>query len=514
MNLKKYLLYALAGVGALTFNGCSDELNTEPTDQVSGSQVFADATSAEAAINGVYRLLYVAGWSSNWSPENFGQTAVNLLADLMAEDHIQYAQGQGWFYEDYRLNVHGDFSNTSGRPYAIWNFYYTLISNLNYIIASEETMAGEPSAIENLVGQAYAMRAFCYFYLIQFYQQTYVGHEDAPGVPVYTEPTIAGSEGQPRGTVQGVYDQINADLARAVELLQGKTQEHSSHVDYYVAKGFQARVALVQHHYADAAAAAAEALSKPGLELATVEALGGNNSVDVSDVMWGMEITADQTTQFSSFFAHMDADAPGMYGETAQKCISSGLYRLIPETDSRLAWFHAPQAEEGTGSNISYCQLKFKMADYTTRTGDYVLMRAEEMVLIKAEAECHEGQYAQARETISQLGDLRDTNFAARLASRTDANTYNQNTNDPLRTLMDEILFQRRVELWGEAGRILDLQRLGLGYNRAYEGSNHTETVQTKNTNAASPLFIFPLPQSELDGNENISDADQNPIVQ
>ena len=472
MNLKKYLLYALAGVGALTFNGCSDELNTEPTDQVSGSQVFADATSAEAAINGVYRLLYVAGWSSNWSPENFGQTAVNLLADLMAEDHIQYAQGQGWFYEDYRLNVHGDFSNTSGRPYAIWNFYYTLISNLNYIIASEETMAGEPSAIENLVGQAYAMRAFCYFYLIQFYQQTYVGHEDAPGVPVYTEPTIAGSEGQPRGTVQGVYDQINADLARAVELLQGKTQEHSSHVDYYVAKGFQARVALVQHHYADAAAAAAEALSKPGLELATVEALGGNNSVDVSDVMWGMEITADQTTQFSSFFSHMDADAPGMYGETAQKCISSGLYRLIPETDSRLAWFHAPQAEEGTGSNISYCQLKFKMADYTTRTGDYVLMRAEEMVLIKAEAECHEGQYAQARETISQLGDLRDTNFAARLASRTDANTYNQNTNDPLRTLMDEILF------------------------------------------AASPLFIFPLPQSEIDGNENISDADQNPIVQ
>ena len=79
---------------------------------------------------------------------------------------------------------------------------------------------------------------------------------------------------------------------------------------------------------------------------------------------------------------------------------------------------------------------------------------------------------------------------------------------------MDEILFQRRVELWGEAGRIFDLQRLGLGYNRAYNGSNHTQTVQTKNTKAGSPLFILPLPQSEIDGNENITDADQNPIVQ
>ena len=95
-----------------------------------------------------------------------------------------------------------------------------------------------------------------------------------------------------------------------------------------------------------------------------------------------------------------------------------------------------------------------------------------------------------------------------------DANTYNSDTNAPLETLMDEILFQRRVELWGEVGRIFDMQRLGLGYNRNYEGSNHTEKVTTKNTNAASPLFILPLPQSEIDGNENITSADQNPIVQ
>ena len=41
-----------------------------------------------------------------------------------------------------------------------------------------------------------------------------------------------------------------------------------------------------------------------------------------------------------------------------------------------------------------------------------------------------------------------------------------------------------------------------------------TETVTTKDTSVGSDLFILPLPQSELDGNENISDADQNPIVQ
>ena len=512
--MKKNLLYICSLAGLMMFGSCSDELNTEPTDQVSGSQVFIDATSAESAINGIYRMLYVAGWSSSWGTENCGLTAINLLADLMGEDHLMYAQGQGWFYEDYRLNVHGDFSGKSGRSYALWNFFYTMISNANYIIAAEETMGGEPDAIKSIVGQAYAIRGFCYFNLIQLYQQTYINNQDAPGVPLYTEPTVAGSEGKPRGTVQGVYDQITSDLGKAETLLNGLTQKHISHIDYYIVKGMQARVAMVMHDYATAAAAATEALTKSGLQLATVAQLGNNNNTDVCDVMWGVNIIADQSQGFAGFFSHMDADAEGMYASKAQQCISTGLYNLIPETDSRLNWFRGALAENKGASMVSYCQLKFKMADYTTRIGDYLFMRAEEMVLIKAEAECHQGQYSQARATIKQLGAVRDSNFEARLAQRTDANTYNQNTNAPLVTLMDEILFQRRVELWGEAGRIFDLQRLGLGYNRKYEGSNHTQTVQTKPTTAGSILFIMPLPQSEIDGNENISDADQNPIYQ
>ncbi len=512
--MKKFW-YILFFIGTFGLHSCSDELNTEPTDKVSGSTIFSEVSSAEAAINGIYRLMYVSGWSSNWAAENFGQTSIQLLADLMGEDHLMYSQGQGWFYEDYRLNVHGDYSSKAGRSYSIWNYYYTLISNINYIIASKETMAGDPQLKESIIGQAYAMRAYAYFYLIQLYQQTYIGHENAPGVPLYTEPTQAGTIGNPRGTVKEVYEQINRDINQAITLLKDKSQAHISNIDYYVANGLKARICLVSQDYAEAAKAAETALTKPGLKLVSVTDLGGNNSIKVSDVLWGNEIIADQSTHFNSFFSHMDADAPGLYGGKAPQCISSGLYKLIPNTDVRkTAWFRGTLANEGNGSAVSYCQLKFKMADYTTRTGDYILMRAEEMVLIKAEAECHQKQYGQARITLAQLGNIRDTDFAARLTNRTDAATYNTNTNAPLVTLMDEILFQRRLELWGEAGRIFDLQRLGLGYSRVYEDSNHTETVSTKNTNAGSPLFILPLPQSELDGNENISAGDQNPIVQ
>ncbi len=511
----KKIIYLLTAVALLVLSSCADKLNTEPTDKVSGSTIFATAESAEVAINGIYRGMFVSGWSVDWSPENFGHLSVVLAADLMGEDHLMFSSGQGWFYDDYKLDSHTYFTGKDGRPYAFWKFYYTMVSNANFIIGSEATMGGDPELKKSVLAQAYAVRAFSYFYLVQLYQQTYKGNEDAPGVPLYTKPTVMGSVGAPRGTVQGVYDQINKDIDRSLELfadMKSVNQKHSSHIDYYVAQGLKARICLVQHQYADAATAATEAMGKASLDILNVADFIGVNSVRKANVMWGFEIIPNQSTVFSSWFSHMDADARGKYAEMSPKCVSSGLYDLIPDTDERKsAWFRSGDVEIGPGSMVPYCQQKFLMVDTATVTGDYIMMRKEEMLLIKAEAECHQGQYAEARNTITELGSKRNPEYAAVLATLTDSKEYDtKDANAAVKTLMEEILLQRRLELWGESGRVFDLQRLGIGYKRTYKGSNHTERVVAKNTNAGSPFFIFPLPQSEIDGNENITAEDQN----
>ena len=76
---------------------------------------------------------------------------------------------------------------------------------------------------------------------------------------------------------------------------------------------------------------------------------------------------------------------------------------------------------------------------------------------------------------------------------------------------MDYILFQRRVELWGEVSRIHDIQRLGLGLNRdyTYEGNNH---ISTDVYDPAYKEFIYAIPLSEFDGNDALDlTKDQNP---
>ncbi|MCR5840621.1 MAG: RagB/SusD family nutrient uptake outer membrane protein [Bacteroidales bacterium] len=504
----------------LVFAGCQkDFLETNPTDRVSGPTIFADSENAMTAVNGLIRLLYVGGWGSSWGAENGGLPAYILVQDLKGEDHVMDGQGSGWFYYDYAFDTFGDWTGNAGHQYQVWNFFYTLISNANYILANQETMEGDVDYKNYALGQAYAIRSFCYMWLVQTYQQNgAIYGTSLPGVPLYTEPTVAGSEGKGRGTVADVYAQANADIDAAIQCLSQSSlgQLHKSHISLAAAYGIKARHALVQHDYATALAAAESAMK--GQKLGSWGDIQVVNSVDKPNVLWGLAIQTDQAMGNYDIYNHMDADCLSTYAK-ARHLIGNWLYDEIPDTDVRKAWWTAPIPEaqwgvpgSANGSYRSWCQKKLVYLNATAQTGDHILLRTEELYLIAAEAACEAGDYAKARQYVSAVGSLRDTNYAARLKKMTDDKTLNQNTTGPIVTLMDEIFFQRRVELWSENPRLFDLQRRGLAYNRNWAGTNHTSTATAFTQKPGSANFILWIPQSEFDGNENMdAERDQNP---
>jgi starch-binding outer membrane protein, SusD/RagB family len=524
--MKIYKILSVFIISAV-FVSCLDELDTNPTDSTSGDVLFSDVNKANVALNGIYRAMYVAEeWSETWGPEEFAVTSFTLTYDLMGEDMVQHEGGQGWFWFDYRYNVKSDYTHKSGRPYSVWYFYYTVISNVNAIIAAEEGMQGAPSEISSLMGQAYALRAYAYFSLIRFYQQTYKGNENAPGVPVYTEPTTNTSEGKPRGTVADVYAQIESDIEEALRLLNpdvAAPRTHPSHIDFYVANGLKANIALEKNEWATAETAAITAMSG-GTAMFTRDQLNNGfafNDANAQSVLWGLQIVADQSTNYDSFFSHMDASTE-FYAQTSRKCISSWLYNQMPATDVRKNnWWHGPiENESELGTEVSYNQFKFRFSDPNNGLGDYILMRHEEMMLIAAEAMCMQGKYGEARTMLENLMAERDPEY--NISSRTDANTLTtSDANGPTTpaggpvTLLDEIILQRRIELWGEAGRIMDIKRLKTGFTRDFEGSNHPDKLVTRNTlEPEYPDFVMAIPQSEFDGNKNMDEtADQNPFA-
>lgn len=522
--MKIYKLFLVLIAVAVAFS-CTNELDTNPTDSTSGDVLFADVEKANVALNGIYRAMYSADeWSNGWEDEEFGVTAFTLTYDLMGEDMAQNEVGSGWFWYDYMYNVKSDYTGKRGRPYAVWFFYYTVISNANAIIAAQENMAGAPSEINSLIGQAYALRAYAYFSLIRFYQQTYVGNQDKPGVPIYTEPTTNASEGKPRGTVADVYTQIDADIEEAIRLLdpaEAAPRTHPSHIDYYVANGLKANIALEKNDWATAVSAADIAMSG-GTSMLTRTSLQngfGFNDASSGTVLWGLQLIAEQINGYQSFFGHMDASAQ-FYAENARKCISSWLYNQMSDTDVRkMMWWNGPlQNDADLGPELSYNQLKFQFSEPSNALGDYIMMRHEEMMLVKAEALCMQQQFAQARSILEELMAERDPNYD--ISGLTDANTLTvDDPNGPTtptngsETLLDEIILQRRIELWGEVGRIMDIKRLKTGFSRNFEGSNHPLKLLSYNTlDPEYPDFVMAIPQSEFDGNNSMSaSADQNP---
>lgn len=507
-KLFKYMFVGTLACGMLA-SCAEDSLETAPTTSMSGTSLMANANAALVPLNGIYRSMYTAGWSTgnNNSHQCFGISAYNLNADVMGEDMIMSGQGSGWFWFDCTYNVKSRYTSMGWRSYDLWNAYYTWIANANYILAAEETMEGTSAEVGYIMGQAYAIRAYSYFMLAQTFARTYAGHESEPCCPIYTEPTTAETEGQPRSTVKEVYDLIVSDINKAVDYLNATSRKHISHISYEVALGLKARIALTMENWGEAKSAAEAAIAASSCQIIPVGEFMGVNSTSSKNVMWGAQIIADQSGMYAGFFTHMDPDA-GAYGSTALKQINKELYAKMSATDGRLAWWDPTYSGNGDGG---YQQAKFKFSDMQTWLGDYIWMRIEEMYLMAAEAACRMGDEATAKQHLMALMSKRDPSYTCDHLSGT---AMGKLTNEWTGSLLEEITIQRRIELWGEAGRIYDIRRYKQGFRRtAEQGWPAAAMLSGRPTdNPESWMWVLTIPQAEFDGNANMDGTkDQNP---
>jgi len=500
-NLNK-LLFPLA-VLILTTGACKkDYLLTTPTDAVSNDAVFTTTTNAMAALNGIHRSLYIQ-YSRQ---EEGGQGAVNLNIDYMGEDIVNTVSTTA--FGVHKWVTHRSASN--GNNAFIYTFYYRIITNANLIIDNIDGAEGSDADKKAIKGEALTYRAWAHFVLVQVFGKRYdaAGNNTQAGVPISNTSKVDEKPGKPRASVEAVYAQINADLDAAIASFAGATDRpNKSHFNINVAKGIKARVALTQGKWAIAAQNALEA--RTGLTLMTnAEYLSGFNSYTNQEWMWGSKQQEDQTTYFYSFFAYL-----GTFNSSANrtnpKRINSVLYNQITSTDVRKglwdpsgtnAAFSLPVGVV-TSSAASYRQRKFAVAG-TTSVGDVVNMRVAEMFLIEAEARQRLALAGAAAEEVTAK------NVLFTLAKNRDAN-YVLSTNTGT-AFLNEILVQRRIELWGEGFRFFDLKRMDAPVDRT--GGNATVALSGVLTvPAGGAEWQWAIPQAEIDANPAIGPAGQNP---
>jgi hypothetical protein len=471
-------------VSIVMLASCSDDfLEKTPTEFVDTEGATQTTVNLTALLNGIHRSLYIR-YESNQNESGLG--GLMQQTDIVGEDLV-FPVTSGAFLQVYNWNGLSNENSQDVRfPYRT---YYRIIRNANTIINTVDAATGSVAEKNVVKGQALLYRAFCHFQLVQLYGKRYVNGADNSnlGVPIIL--TVS-NDNFPRSTVEEVYTQINKDLDEANISLVGYTRLNNSHLNLKVAQGLKARVALAQGNWAIAADYAAKARTGFSL-MTTTEYVAGFNDYTNKEWMWGSHINEVQTEYFGNFGAYMSRNYSSTVIRTCPKAISSRLYNMIPATDIRSKIFDPSGAHTSLSlpSNFSkrpYTSQKFLAISTGDSRCDVPYMRAAEMYLIEAEAKARLG-LADANMVLFNLVKSRNPSYVLSI-----------NTGQ---ALVNEILVQRRIELWGEGFRFFDLKRTNSPLDRTGAQHNSTLVNGVFSVPASDKRWQWLIPRAEINAN-------------
>lgn len=530
MKTIKYLSVLL--VAALSLSACDDWMNAAPegatktADQKStaASQNPAAAAADVTAIYAQFIQLYSGLGDLGYERHNdFGYAAICLFTEVQGQDLVSPNIGYNWFnYSDFTQNRNNTLTTTYGLiDILVWNEYYKIISACNNVIQGVD--AANPGEQRYGLSQARAVRALCYLQLAQLYQKPYSeATKSLPCVPIVKEnmsPEL--QKANPRASLEAVYELIFEDLNYACDSLEGFKRSDKGYVDQAVAYGIRARANLVKGEWAAAANDADKALTLSGATPLSIEEAGkpGFASANAHNVLWA-NIIVETNDVVQSGICNWPSHLSSFYGDGytgvgARRWISSALYAEIPSSDVRKGWwlnedlespllnasgYNAMKADlQAKGNNL--VNVKFGTGDGTTTgmgaaAADWIVMRAEELILIKAEGLARSGG--------DGAGVLTDFIQAYRDPS------YNVGTRGL--SIEDEIWMQRRIELWGEGFAWGDIVRLNKPIIRS-NSTNWPDAWAKQDVPAGHGILVWRIPQPEIEANNGISEADNNPFV-
>ena len=549
MKIKRILLVATVALSA-TFALSSCIKETFPkTGAITEGQLLTGETSAilDKLLPGINADMLGYCYSSDMHSD-YGMFSMGVFNDYTTDTIVNMGDPR---YNHFLNAMWGQGYGPTGTVsnYAWWR-YYPQIKSCNQIIK----IAGDDERYAKYRGIAKAYRAMFYLDLARMYEPMVAYAPRIPnyndelfnrgvlGMTVpYVDETIdeQSAKTNPRLTREEMFTRILADLDDAKACLENYNRANSSEPNLAVIYGLYARTYLWlgmdgnDDGYNGALPAGKDAMQKAGeyarLAIAThggsvmteAEWTSVTNGFNTVVPSWMLSLIYSSDTVVSNLHnqpAHFSPELiesyaalfvfPGVPNIMYDKLIDGDFRKKIikgPETTYAEFAQYTSMSSEEFDAVPPYTFFKYRPAG-GNRTDNMAaaaislpLMRVEEMYFIEMEAAYHtQGQDAAFRMLYDFMQTYRNPNF------------YAQETN-----ILDEILFQKKVEFWAEGLTMFDMKRLNKGVYRKYDGSNFDERSQFNTTvgNGAQrvPWWNYCIPMSETDLNKGIKANNPNP---
>ena len=324
--------------------------------------------------------------------------------------------------------------------YFSWRSYYHSVYIANYIIQNQKKIKeATAQEISQLVGEAYMMRAYCHFLLVNLYAEPYTHctPSQTRGVPMLLEPDVNAIPGS--SSVETVYNQILSDLDKAEQYLNVEEWELGKNYRFNTtsAQALRARTYLYMGRWSDALEA----------------------SKDVLSVYNELEDMNNSTTLPNSYKSKESI--------VALERFSSNLYTAVDMPASEFISLYRSGDQRRTKyfkrvTSSTYSLLKGRSDEFSCS------FRTAEFYLTAAEAAARLGHTTDAINYLTPL-----------MTKRLNASAY-QTTTALIgimteEELIQEILDERARELAFEGHRWYDLRRTSQpALTRVYDGTTYT----------------------------------------
>ncbi len=454
-NFKITLMTMLVLVGF----SCEDKLNIEPFQSLSVDQSLSTTEGLFTALVGAYDGLQDVNY--------YGRDFV-VVNEAKADNVYISINNSNRFLVDFRYEFSAAQTQT-----ALWNDAYALILRVNNIIA--KINPGDDELTDQYLGEALFLRALVHFDLVRMFARPYGEGASNLGVPIMLTAEISEPA---RNTVGEVYAQVVEDLTDAAALMTQDVGPYRATSD--AANALLARVYLYMEDYTNA-------------EIAATSVIGaGYTLFDGTDLatFWGTHGTSEEIFTVRRVAAEtLGSDNLGQifnpqgYGDIR---VAQDIIDMYEVGDSRASVdFYNQDGFNWVGKYLSQ--------EGNPGLVNVKLLRSAEMYLIRAEARLLKS----SPDVTGASNDIDAIRTRAQLATVGTAT---------FQALKDE----KRREFAFEGHRAQDIFRWGDAVTRIQCGGGGTgdELTAPCFLSATSNLRVYPIPQRELDVNQNM---EQNP---
>ncbi len=461
----KKTVYTL--LAALALSSCN-YLDIEPVGQVIPGSVSE------------YRALLTEAYGTAYPAANSHSYTCLLSDEVGSLDRNSYTgfitPSDG---EEASYNFRWEYSSGNMREYP-WLYYYRTIFLANAVIEGIGDAAQDTNSEnkDQLLGEAYALRAYCHFELVNLYGKWYdpATADTDRGVPLALYNDI--EQSYKPVSVARVYRQILDDLETAADHMQVEVQpstDYSYRFSKKVLTAFEARVRLYMGQWQEAYDKATSLLASCPLQ-------------DMNETE-AQEYAEDERlpwlpTSPENILA-LDRPFGGFGGDITYGAVLSDPILEKFDRDNDRRWKFISESFD-LETFLTVYKIKRSM---NTRTS----IRSAEMYLIAAEAAAHlDGKLDEAKGYLSSLQAKRFTPDGA-AAKAAEVEGLDQTG------LLAEIADERAREFLMEGHRWLDLRRTTRPQiTKEYEGQSYV-------LQANDPRYTLPYPQSAIENNPDLN---------